>query len=231
MPKKIGDKLYVVYGSVQMNALMRFSRNMAIVINGNELTLINAVRMNDEGLAALDALGTVRHVLRLGALHGMDDRFYLDRYDAEFWSFPDSNTYPNERVEHALSEGGPLPFSNAQIFEFRGIKQPEGALLIKSSPGMLLVSDSIQSYATRPYKPHTSLILRLMLPFRGFPNETIVGPIWTTMMTDDRRSLRAEFERLLALDFDQLLSAHGTALLDGAHDAVKSAVHLRFEHD
>ena len=231
MPRKIGDNLYVVYGSVQMNALLRFSRNMAIVVNEGELTLINAVRLNDEGLAALEALGTVRHVLRLGALHGMDDRFYLDRYDAAFWSFPDSNTYPDEKVDHALSEGGPLPFPNAHMFEFRGIHQPEGALLLESSPGMLLVSDSIQSYATPPYKPHTSLFLRLMTPLRGFPNETIVGPIWTTMMTDDRPALRAEFERLLELDFDQVLSAHGTALLSGAHDAVKAAVQLRFEND
>lgn len=231
LPKKIGDNLYVVYGSVKINVLMRFSRNMAIVVNDGELTLINAVRMNNEGLAALDALGTVTHVLRLGGFHGMDDRFYLDRYDAAFWSFPHSNTYPDEKIDHALSEGGPLPFPNAHMFEFRDINQPEGALLLKSSPGMLLVADSIQSYATPPHKPHTSFIIRLLTSLRGFPNETIVGPIWTTMMTDDRSGLRAEFERLLELDFDQVLSAHGTALLSGAHDAVKAAVQLRFERN
>ena len=215
-PEALAEDLFVVYGSVQINALMRFSRNMAIVRNGSELTLVSAVRVDEPGLAALDALGTVKHVVRLGPLHGMDDPFYLDRYGAEFWSLPGGTQYTTPAINHPLTEGGPLPFPDAELFEFHGIAQPEGALLLKHGAGTLLTVDSIQSYATPPHKPHTGIVARLLSQFRGFPNETLIGPIWTQMLAADKQLLRSEFERLLELDFDQLLSAHGTFLPSGA---------------
>jgi len=61
---------------------VRFSRNMTVVRAGERLTLINSVRLSEEGLRALDALGKVTDVLRLAGFHGMDDPFYKDRYGA-----------------------------------------------------------------------------------------------------------------------------------------------------
>jgi hypothetical protein len=64
---------------------MRFSRNMTVVREGDRLVLINAVRLDDAGLAALDALGKVTDVIRLAGNHGLDDPFYADRYHAKVW--------------------------------------------------------------------------------------------------------------------------------------------------
>ena len=227
-PVEIASDLFVVYGSVKLNPLMRFSRNMAIVRSDGELTLINAVRMDDPGLQALEALGEVKHVLRLGCLHGMDDTFYTDRYQAAFWSFTGGTTYTEPSVDRELNEGATLPFPNARLFEFNHISQREGVILLEREPGILLTVDSIQSYATPPYKPHTSLVASMISPFLGFPNETIVGPVWTSMLAEDADALRGEFVRLLDMQFDQLLSAHGTFLPAGAHEAVEAAVAGRF---
>ena len=229
LPQEIATDLFVVYGSVRINSLVRFSRNMAIVRNADELTLVNAVRMNEAGLAALDALGTVKHVLRLGPFHGMDDPFYVDRYNALFWAFPGGTAYTEPAVIRELSEGGALPFPNARVFEFRGLKQREGALLLEQGPGILLTVDSIQSYATPPHKPYTPLFARLMSRLQGFPNETIIGPIWAQVLAEDKAALRDEFVRLLSLTFDQLLSAHGTFLRAGARAAVERAIASTFD--
>lgn len=48
---------------------IQVSRNMIILLQGHELTLISAVRLNDRGLQQLDRLGQVRHVVKLGAYH------------------------------------------------------------------------------------------------------------------------------------------------------------------
>lgn len=228
-PQQIGEDLFVVYGSVQINPLIRFSRNMAVLRNVDELTLVNPVRMNEAGLAALDRLGPVKHVLRLGPFHGMDDPFYVDRYSAAFWAFPGGTAYTKPPIDHELSENGALPVPRSKMFEFHGIDQREGALLLEQGPGILLTADAIQSYATPPHKPHTSFIARLMTPLRGFPNETIIGPVWTQLMTADKAALRGEFERLLELEFDQLLSAHGTFLPKGARTAVARAITSTFD--
>ena len=67
-----------------------------------------------------------------------------------------------------------------------------------------------------------------MMPFIGFPKTTIIGPFWMKLMTREGTNLRDEFERLLELDFDSLLSAHGTLLKTGARDAVRRAVAKAF---
>src|SRR5262245_30354002 len=56
------------------------SRTMTILRDGGSLALVNTVRLDDPGLAALDALGKVEHVIRLAGFHGSDDPFYKDRY-------------------------------------------------------------------------------------------------------------------------------------------------------
>ncbi len=227
-PMEIAPNLFVVYGSVKINPLVRFTRNMAIVRDDDELTLINAVRMDDAGLQTLESLGEVKHVLRLGSLHGMDDTFYNDRYNATFWGFSGGTTYTEPVVDRELDEGALLPFPNGRLFEFKHISQREGVILLEQEPGILLTVDSIQSYATPPYKPHTNLFTRLILPSRGFPNKTIVGPVWTRMLAEDKDALHREFVRLLDMQFEQLLSAHGTFLPVGAHAAVEAAIADRF---
>ncbi len=62
------------------------SRNMVILRNGSELTLVNTVRLNEEGLKKLESLGSVTHIVRIGAFHGRDDAFYRKHYPmAQLW--------------------------------------------------------------------------------------------------------------------------------------------------
>jgi hypothetical protein len=71
-----------------MNARRQFSRNMTVVRDGKALTLINSIGFDGAGLAQLDALGRVAHVVKIGSLHGRDDAFYEARYRARFWAAP-----------------------------------------------------------------------------------------------------------------------------------------------
>ena len=226
--RQIAEDLYVVHGSVRMLPVASITRNMAIVHHQGQLTLINAVRMDEAGLRDLEALGEIRHVLRLGPLHGMDDPFYVDRYQANFWSFEGGTTYAGPAITNPLLEGGELPFPNAKLFAFNHLKQPEGAILLERTTGVLLTCDSVQSYSTPPHMPHTAWLTRLVLPFLGFPNKTIIGPIWLKRMAKDRDGVRREFDRLLALEFDQLLSAHGTFVSKNAHTELEQAFKAAF---
>ena len=58
----------------------------------------------------------------------------------------------------------------------------------------------------------------------GFFTPCVIGPIWLKNITPPGGSLRADFERVLALDFDHLISAHGTLKLSGAKDALAQNV-------
>mgnify|MGYP000651607908 CR=1 FL=1 len=222
-PKKIGEDLFVVHGSVQIMPIARLTRNMTIVRSQGELTLINAVRLDESGLKSLEALGDVKHVLRLGPMHGMDDDFYVDRYEADFWSFEGGTTYTMPNITQRLTEDGELPFPKAKLFAFDYLKEPEGAILMERSPGVLLTCDSIQSYSTAPHMPYTAWLMQRLLPLMGFPSKTIIGPIWVKKLATDREGIKSEFERLMKLNFDQLLAGHGTFLEKDAHKELEQA--------
>ena len=219
--EEIGDDLFMARGSVNMNAILRICRNMAIIRHGSELTLVNPVRLGGSELERLDRLGNVKHIMRLGAFHGMDDPFYMDRYGATFWSQEGGTSYTEPEIDRPLTEDTVLPFPDARLFCFRGTVQPECMLLIAAGRGVLLTGDAIQHYGDYS---NNNLPARLIMPWIGFPRTTLVGPFWMKLMTPAGQSLRDEFRRLLELEFDALLSAHGTYLRDGAHAAVEAAV-------
>ena len=223
--EEIATDLFMVRGSVRMNALMRITRNMAIVRHQGELSLVNPIRLDEEGERRLLALGDIERILRLGPMHGLDDPYYVERFGAEFWAPGESETYPEPKIEQKLAADRPLPFPDAELFAFEGTKQPESALLVRRDPGILLTCDAIEHYGD--YR-HNTLLARLVMPLIGFPKTTVVGPIWLKIMTPEGGSLKSEFERLLRLDFDRLLSAHGSLLETGAHDACERAVDKMF---
>ena len=227
-PLELAKDLYVVHGCVRPGPMVRFTRNMLIVREGKSLTLINPVRMDDAGLEALEALGEVDHILRLGPMHGMDDVFYMQRYQPQFWSFADGTTYTEPAVDRTLTDGGELPFGDGQLFAFKHMSQTEGAILLRRSQNILVTCDAIQSYATPPHTPHTNWFSRLMMPLIGFPKKTLIGPVWVKLLVTDREGIKSEFERLLEWEFDQLIAAHGTFLASGAHAEVRQAFDKMF---
>ena len=59
----IADGVWFVGGTIRMNRGMTISRNMFVVRCGDELTLINPIRLSKSGEAELESLGTVRHMM------------------------------------------------------------------------------------------------------------------------------------------------------------------------
>jgi len=223
--EEIQPDVFMARGEIKMNALMTITRNMAIVRHQGELTLVDPIRLEPSEEKRLEEMGTVKRILRLGSMHGVDDPYYVGRYGAELWAPGISEAHPEPKPTLEWDESTSLPFPDAELFRFEGLKHPEGALLLKRGRGLLLTCDGIQSYSDYS---HCNLFARIIMPLIGFPKTTIVGPIWLKMMTPKGGSLESEFRRLLKLDFDQLLSAHGTFLESGAHAACERAVEKVF---
>jgi len=67
-----------------------------------ELTLINTIRLDDKTLAQLSMLGEIKHVVRLGAFHRVDDAFYLQRNPTKCWIIEgyDKRTWSQSRIRN-----------------------------------------------------------------------------------------------------------------------------------
>jgi hypothetical protein len=219
------DGIYWVQGCINMGKGMCVSRNMTIVVHNDELTLINAVRLNKAGEEELDKLGSVKNIVKIGYFHGMDDAYYLSKYSAEYWALP-AGARENDPTPTQTLETDHLPFPHAQLFVFNGTKYPEAALLVKTDGGLLISCDSVQNW---PDTARCSLLAKLLTRIYGFTKRPAqIGPQWLKGMTPPGGSLKGDFEKLAELSFDKLVSAHGAPLNSGAQEAFKATCKATF---
>jgi len=224
---EIFPHVFLLRGSMRLGRGMRISRNMTLLRHNGELTAINAVRMSRCGEQQLESLGKLSHLIRLGNFHGLDDRYYVDRFGATFWCQAQSKHYSDPPPDRLLQKDLALPVPDVELFIFEHARRPECALLLKRYDGVLITCDSLQHWGDRRY---CSVPVRLLLPFIGFHRRTLIGPLWLKYMAPSDGSLQADFERLLQLRFAHLINAHGSLLRDNAHQAATTAVQHAFSH-
>ncbi len=120
-------------------------RNMIVIRDGPYLTLVNTIRLDKAGLTALEALGEVNNVVKLGAFHGRDDAFYIDRYSTDLWAPPGMTYKRGEKTTQQIADGqaGPNPDSTAFVLDTP--KLPEAILHLGRHGGILIACDCFQN--------------------------------------------------------------------------------------
>lgn len=222
--------VFFVTGSARMPGPLpiRFSRNMAIVRDGESLTVINSMRLSDEGLTALDELGKVEHVIRLAGFHGMDDPFYKDRYDARVWvvkghvyakGFDAPKTAPEDGYftpDAEMDADTELPIEGARLIRFDCIAG-EGIVHLEREGGILIAGDSLQNWQNTEYFSWSG---RIMMRLMGFIKPHNIGPGWLKFAKPDV----AEIKALLDIEFEHVLPVHGLPVIGAARDKFRPVI-------
>lgn len=214
--KELFPNVFFVTGAMEtvlMEKEWAFSRNMTVVREGDRLVIFNSVRLSEDALAELDKLGTVTDVVRVGALHGRDDAFYMDRYDATYWTLPgleDEFGFSNVKT---LSPEAQLPIADASIFLFEKTQVPESIICLQREGGILIACDALQNWiAPDDYFSEASTELMKEM---GFFTPANVGPVWMQVASP----VADDFVRVKELAFNHTLCGHGEPLLNTAKDA------------
>lgn len=201
--------VFFVTGSMRnefFGSLWQFNRNMTIVREGGDLTIVNSVRLNDRGLADLDALGKVVNVVRIGDMHGVDDAFYVERYGATYWALPGMCARSDRPVDKELVEGGEMPIRDASLFVFRSTKRPEAILRLDREGGIMIACDSLQNWIApdKFFVDETVATMRKM----GFFVPANLGLAWLHESAPQAQ----DFVRLKQIPFRHALCGHGSPL-------------------
>ncbi len=225
--QQIFPDVYFVTGALRMPMALPvvISRNMVIVVDNQTLTLVNSVRLDDAGLAALDKLGRVKHVIRLAGGHGRDDAFYKARYDAKVWAVAGqiyqrgigSGALTGFVADAAMDETTELPLA-AKLIRIKSAQTPEAVLLLERHGGIVVAGDCFQNWGASDR--FFNFAARLMMPPMGFIKPHNIGPAWYKHVKPDIEEIAA----LLALPFSHLLPAHGTPVIGDAPKAYQPAV-------
>jgi hypothetical protein len=220
--KEVLKDVFSVTGTMKnefFGSMWQFNRNMTIVREDGNLTILNSVRLNDEGLAELDRLGKVINVVRLGDMHGVDDPFYVDRYKATFWALPSMKVQEGLHIDKPLVEGGEMPFKGCTLFEFKTVKRPECILRLDREGGILFACDSLQNWVEPDefFDEQTKATMQKM----EFFQPANLGPAWMF----ESQPQASDFARLKELSFKHVFCGHGYPLLDNAQELF----HKRFK--
>lgn len=217
---EVFSDIFFVTGTIQVNfdGDFQFSRAMTVVRQGESLTIINTVRLDEAGMAALDALGKVEHILKLGSFHGVDDAFYVDRYAAKVWGLAGMRLPEGVGLDHEVGEGDALPIDGASLFVFGTSKMPEALLRLDRDGGVLVAADSLQNWAeVDEYFDEPS---KAKMTEMGFIQPANIGPGWLHACSPEA----SDFARLGALEYRHLLPGHGTPLLRDAKSEVDATI-------
>ncbi len=223
--EEIVDDIFWVQGSVDLKPGVRITRNMVIVRSGCDLTIVSPVRLSPDGEAALEKLGKVRHVMKIGFYHGMDDAYYLERFGAAYWALP-GGTRPKDPAPDQELKADSLPLDDAELFEFRHTVNKEAALLVRRGGGVLITCDAVQHWASTDGCSETALPAIKQIGFRARPAQ--IGPPWLGGMTPEGGSLQSDFERLAELEFKHLIGGHGQPLSVGPKEALQATMKATF---
>jgi hypothetical protein len=212
--------IFFVQGSFRFVPGVSITRNMTVVRQGNELALVNAIRLGPEGEAELDKLGTVKHLVRIGAMHGADDPYLVHRYGATLWALPRARHPGGLKTKEELGPGA-SPLANATVFPFAAGRLPEAAILLDRDDGILLTCDSYQNWTTFD---GCSPIGKVMMRVMGF-GPTLIGGPWVKAMGP---AIHEDFQRMHELPFQHVIPGHGTPLRHTARDGLRLAMSRRF---
>ena len=222
--EQLFNNVFWVHGSIRVGPGMSMNRNMIVVQESEDLFLINPIRLCEEGEKDLNSLGKVKTVIRLGDFHGLDDCYYVDKYRAEFWCQEGQETYKSPTPTKLITSDFELPIKNSIVFQFSTAIYPEAVLFLRDHR-LLITTDSVQNWTDWSY---TTWLTRLPLRTLGFKMALLIGKPWLKRVTPRGGSMLGDFEKLLGLNFDNLIGAHGTPLIGGAKNQLEEVVKETF---
>ncbi len=217
--------VFRVAGSINIGPI-RFSRGMTVIRQGDALVLINTVRLDEAGLATLDALGQVRHILRIGGWHGSDDAFYKDRYDCPVTSVKGQRYFEGTTAEKGntyfqadaeMDAESELPLEGASLYVVN-TTPPEAILRIPAGGGTLITADALLHW------PHAdgyfNVLGKLGMKLGGMIKPFTMMRPWIDKYKPDPD----EVAGILELDFDNVLPGHGEPVIGGAREKFRPAL-------
>jgi hypothetical protein len=220
--EQVFDDVWWAWGTTRFMPGMLFPRTMTIIRELGELTIIHPVMMPPAEQAKIEALGPIKHIMRLGAFHGLDDPAYIQKYKPTTWAPPGVDLREGATLDRQLVPGAALPLAGAQVFRFERSRTPETAVLIPRYGGLLLTCDSVQNWERTT---GTSMLGGLMARAMGFRGRACIGPGWRKVSEPkDGGGLAPDFARLLNLNFKHAIGGHGPPMKDTARDDLRAQV-------
>lgn len=202
--EKLSDNLWWVWGSLPGMSLRRC---MTIARLGDgRLVIHNAIALGDEGMRELESLGTPAFLIVPNGAHRLDAPAYKRRYP-ELSVFAPRGA--RRKVAEVVGVDGSyedFPENDTVRFEtLHGMKDAEGAMIVKSADGTSLVLNDAVFNMDRKRDPLGFFFTTVL----GSAPGPRVSRLAKLVLVDDKKALRGDLLRYAELpNLERLVVAH-----------------------
>lgn len=202
--EQLADNLWRVEGALPK---MSLRRTMTVVRLADARLLIHsAIALDPPTLASLEALGTPGVLLVPNLAHRLDAPAYKARYPAlRVYCPPGARAKVSEAVAVDGSYHDYPSDDVARLQVLRGVRDGEGALIVRSSDGVTVVLNDVVMNMDRKRDVLGFLFTTVM----GSAPGPRVSRLSKLVFVNDRRALREDLEQLAALpELTRLIVSH-----------------------
>jgi hypothetical protein len=198
-------------------------RSTVLGLEGGELAIISPVAFDDAVASRIEQVGRVRHLIAPSLLHHLHVGAATARWpEARVHGVPGlASKRPDLRFD-ALIEGTTELHPDLLAVPIDGVPSFAESVFLHRSSRTLVVTDLVfHVHESRGWL--TPWILRMV----GAPIGTLGQSRAFPLAATDRGALAACLRRVLALDFDRLVVAHGEPIESGAKERLETALRQR----
>ncbi len=217
----IASEVWGVSGEAKLPGGVILPLRMTVVrLPDRTLWLHSAVPVDDATAAAIDALGTVRHLVVPSLLHDLHAASCKARWPAARVYGPPglAARRPDLGVDEVLGDEPPAAWGGAlRPFPLRGVPKVQEVVFLHRESRTLLVTDLV-FHVVQPATAATRLLMWTV----GCSGRMAATRSWRWIFAADREAFAASVGRLLEEDFDRVVPAHGA--VGGGTSALRDAV-------
>ena len=195
------------------------TRMTVVRLPGGSLWLHSVVAVDDLLADEIQALGPVRHIVLPNLYHHVYAGDAIQRWPSARVHAPAGmrKKRPELRIDSELSETPDSEWCGELIPVHIAGSMLDETVFVHRPTRTLVCADLIENFDSSPH-----LATRLYLKIAGIEDRVAFSRLLRPVYRD-RRATRRSLERLLVLDFDRVVLAHGRVLDRGGPAAVREA--------
>jgi hypothetical protein len=213
----LADGLWVAAAPLSFFGLRLGTRMSVVRLGDGDLWIHSPIPLSHELRAAVDALGTVRHIVAPSLYHHLFAGDWKAAYPAATLHGPAALARKRKdlALTASLEEAAAAPWASELVpVHIDGCGLDE-TVFVHRPTRTLVTSDLTENFVTHPHLP-----TRLYLKASGTYGK-IGWPRALRIVYRDHAAARRSLDALLEHDFDRIVIAHGDVIASGGKDAVR----------
>ncbi len=208
----LADDLWCAEDELRAGLGIVFPVRMTVLRDASGLTLVSPIAIDDALAASLAELGEVRALVAPNAMHHVHLPAAIARYpDARVFGVPGlRKKRPGVVFDEMLADGPASFHAGVELYSIEGAPAFDERVLFHHQSRTLIVTDLIFNIP-RAANWISRLVFRYVSRALGRPAQS---RLWRAS-TKDRAAAGQSVARLLELDFDRLIMAHGDVVSSG----------------